>query len=387
MDFSAEDIVSVNWAFPESEIAVQETVLGRGAFGEVKVARWRNISVAAKRLHTLSAGGEGSAGRHSEEDESTVTSSLRTEMELLSRLRHPNLLLFLGICYNKDLKPTTILTELMPCNLYDVLEAHKIRLSLAEVLDISLDIATGLEYLHSHSPVIVHRDISSKNILLGGNRAKIADLGQAKVFGSSFLSRQTSMPGAMAYSAPEVLTGKYSAKIDVFSFGVLLVQMGCSEYPRIERREDQLKRAASVHPPLAALMSNCMNFIPESRPEAAEICRDLKDIKENDRFYPPARRLSPECDLGVLARRWMNETIENRCKETVLSLEQTSRRVGVEEQRWRDEARIPTAQYLVAAPPIMLLLITALCFRQRGWIGRRKKTTSLRRNWLAQATL
>lgn len=346
MEFSAGGLSAANWAFPESEIQVQDTVLGRGAFGEVKIARWRNISVAAKRLHTLGGPGDGSTGRHSDEDISTVSSSLRSEMELLSKLRHPNLLLFLGICYDKELTPTTILTELMPCNLYDVLEVHKIKLSLAEVLDISLDIATGLEYLHSHSPVIVHRDISSKNILLGGNRAKIADLGQAKVFGSSFLSRQTSMPGAMAYSAPEVLTGKYSAKIDIFSFGVLLVQMGCSEYPRIERREDQLKRAAGVHPPLKALMTHCMSFIPDERPQAASICRDLKVIKENDRFYPPARRLSPECDLGVLARRWMNDTIENRCKETVLALEQTSRRVGVEEQRWRDEVGLQRECYV-----------------------------------------
>lgn len=340
MDVKEDDILSVDWAFPETDIIPLDTVLGRGAFGEVKVARWRNISVAAKRLHTLSDARDNSSAKHPEDDISLVAASLRSEMDLLSKLRHPNLLLFLGICYDKDLKPTTILTELMPCSLYDVLEVHKIRLSLAEVLDIALDIATGLEYLHSHSPVIVHRDISSKNILLGGNRAKIADLGQAKVFGSSFLSRQTSMPGAMAYSAPEVLTGKYSAKIDVFSFGVLLVQMGCSQYPRIERREEQLKRAVCVHPPLSILMTSCMSFIPDGRPEAAVICRDLKAIKENDRFYPPARRLSPECDLGVLARRWMNETIESRCKDTVLSLEQTARRVGVEEQRWRDEVCI-----------------------------------------------
>lgn len=344
MELNPQMISEVNWAFPESAIQVEDTVLGRGAFGEVKVARWRNISVAAKRLHSLSGGSGGGSGhaavsRYAEDDASAVAASLQTEMELLSKLRHPNLLLFLGICYDKDLKPTTILTELMPCNLYDILEVHKIKLSLAEVLDIALDIATGLEYLHSHNPVVVHRDISSKNILLGGNKAKIADLGQAKVFGTSFLSRQTSMPGAMAYSAPEVLTGKYTSKIDVFSFGVLLVQMGCSEYPRIERRDDQLKRASSSHSVLGGLMTTCMNFIPDGRPESVAICRELKTIKENDRFYPPARRLSPECDLGVLARRWMNGTIEDRCKETVLALEQTSRRVGVEEQRWRDEVQ------------------------------------------------
>jgi serine/threonine protein kinase len=120
----------------------------------------------------------------------------------------------------------------MTGSLYDILENHKIRLSLPEILDISIDIMSGLEYLHGQCPVIVHRDISSKNILLDGNKAKIADLGQAKILDSSVLSRQTGMPGAMAYSAPEVLTGKYTSKIDIFSFGVLMTQMCCGEYPR-----------------------------------------------------------------------------------------------------------------------------------------------------------
>ena len=109
----------------------------------------------------------------------------------------------------------------MPCSLYDVLESNpKIMMSLEEILDISLDVSSGLEYLHSRSPCVIHRDISSKNILLGGKRAKIADFGQAKMLGAAFASRQTGMPGAMAYCSPEVLTGKYDDKIDIFSFGV-----------------------------------------------------------------------------------------------------------------------------------------------------------------------
>ena len=65
------------------------------------------------------------------------------------------------------------------------------------------------------------------------------------------------MPGAMAYSAPEVLTGKYNEKIDIFSFGILLTQMSCSEYPRIERREEQLQVSISTYKPLKnILLSN-----------------------------------------------------------------------------------------------------------------------------------
>ena len=159
-------------------------------------------------------------------------SELKQEIEMLAKLRHPNLVLFIGICDSLD-GNTVILTELMSCSLYHLIEVRKSCLELPDVLDISIDIANGLNYLHSHSPTIIHRDISAKNILLGGSRAKIADLGQAKLFGESILSRQTGMPGAMAYSAPEVLTGKYSEKIDIFSFGILLCQMCTGEYPRI----------------------------------------------------------------------------------------------------------------------------------------------------------
>lgn len=143
----------------------------------------------------------------------------------------------------------------------------------------------------------------------------------------------------MAYMAPETLTGKYySEKIDIFSFGVLLCQMCCGEYPRIERREDQQQKAGMVHPPLEQLITQCMLFQPVDRPSANGICEQLRLVKSNDRHYPPARRLPPQSDLGVLCRRWMHEQIQNKCKDTKLALEQTSRRLTVEEQRWRDEA-------------------------------------------------
>ena len=191
----------VTWIFPANEVEVTAQIIGRGAFGEVRVAKWRSIPVACKRLH---------AAVESDSHTQEVMDGLNAEMQILSKLRHPNLVLFLGVCVatNDDVNhphltslPTMILTELMPCSLYDILEVHKVPLNLAEILDISLDISYGMRYLHSHVPSIIHRDISAKNILIGGSRAKIADLGQAKIFGTSALSRQTSMPGAMVSHA------------------------------------------------------------------------------------------------------------------------------------------------------------------------------------------
>jgi sterile alpha motif and leucine zipper-containing kinase AZK len=312
------------WLFPETAVEISETVLGKGAFGEVRVARWKNIDVAAKRLHEI-------------EGESHLDAFMQ-EMRLLSRLRHPNLILFLGVCVNEKTHiPTTILTELMPISLYSILEDNKVRLQLADILDISLDIATGLDYLHTQSSAIVHRDISAKNILIGGNRAKITDLGQAKVFELSLLSRHTSIPGSMAYCAPEVLTGKYDEKIDIFSFGILIVHMSIGDYPRIDKREDQRINAIAAHSVLTKLITDCMSFQPESRPSATSACDQLYEIRRNDRFYPPARRLSPQSDVGAMARRWMTEQVDTRCKDVKLALDQTTRRLAAEEARWRDE--------------------------------------------------
>lgn len=336
-----EDELIADWSFSENELILSDTILGRGAFGEVRIAKWRNVDIAAKRLHHLSSSnnnGSDSKGEISESDKQTIYDSFKAEMKTLSRLRHPNLVLFLGVAYNSKQQPTTILTELMPCSLYDILETKKIRLTLPEILDVSLDVISGLVYLHNHHPQIIHRDISSKNILIGGNKAKLADLGQAKIFDSSTLSRQTSMPGAMAYSAPEVLTGKYSSKIDIFSFGVLLVQMCCYEYPRIDRREDQLKKACMNHIPLVDILLGTMNYQPADRPSADSVHATLLSIITNDRFYPPTRRLLPYNEIGILANKVIENTIEEKCKDTKIILEHTTRRLEAETHRWRDEA-------------------------------------------------
>ena len=213
---------------PPAQIKVTETILGKGAFGEVRVARWRNVDVAYKRLFVKDDDDRKiklpvEEKENGEDDQikpdDIAKEDLTPEIEMLSKLRHPNLLLFIGITKEATSPHPSIITELMSYSLYDLLEVHKVEISLPDILDISLDICNGLEYLHKYDPPIIHRDISSKNILINGNHAKIADLGQAKLFNAAAVSKQTGIPGAMAYSAPEVLTGKYTTKIDIYSFG------------------------------------------------------------------------------------------------------------------------------------------------------------------------
>jgi serine/threonine protein kinase len=316
------------WTFQPGEIELTNTVLGRGAFGEVRVAKWRNVAVACKSLHAVDTAHQDASDRD----------GLRHEISMLSKLRHPNLVLFIGVCHGLVSNTTSILTELLPCSLYDVLEVNKTTLSLPDILDIALDVVNGLDYLHKHDPSIVHRDISAKNILIGGNSAKIADLGQAKIFGHNTLSRQTGMPGAMAYSAPEVLTGKYSAKIDIFSFGVLLAQMCTNEYPRIDRREDQITKACETHPLFRSLIQSAVSYQPHERPTAEAMCKVLEVVKENDRHYPLSRTIAPEKDIGILGRHWMQAQIDRQCEQVVVELHRTKSLLAAEEARWQAEA-------------------------------------------------
>ncbi len=337
-----------DFIFNEDEVLISDTIVGTGSFGEVRLAKWRGINVAAKKLHDLAF-----------EDEDGMINqliinedSMKREMNVLCKLRHPNLVLFLGVCQNSESnRITTILTELLPISLYQILEESSkdnTKLNLIEIINISIDISAGLDYLHSHNPPVIHRDISAKNVLIKGNTAKIADLGQAKIFDSSINNDNNNnnnnnnnlvLPGSMAYSAPEVLSGQYSEKIDIFSFGILLMQMCTNEYPRIDKREEQLIQAKTNFPIFNILLDLCLSHQPDTRITSHVIYEKLDAIKQNDRYYPSINKNGPQQQAGILSLRWMNNEIQRRCRDSSTALEQTSRRLTAESERLRTEIK------------------------------------------------
>ena len=238
-----------HWVVRKEEIEMTEEILGKGGWGEVKVAKFRGLRVAAKCLYEVIL--------------SPYNISVFTrEMEIAARVRHPNLLQFIGAT---KVGTPIILSELMPTSLRKELEAGP--LPYPAVLTISQDIACGLNYLHLFKPdPILHRDVSTANVLLlpiiGGWRAKVSDYGSANL--QPMIGR-TVNPGNPVYSAPEAgVPRDHSPAMDVYSYGVVLIEMMICRIPEVAQR--QLHINSIRRPMFKALVERCLKENRKGRP-------------------------------------------------------------------------------------------------------------------------
>ena len=177
----------------------------------------------------------------------------------------------------------TILTELMPTSLRDEVErgCHhpEHRLLQEHILSIAMDVACALNYLHHLIPnPIIHRDLSSANVLLkptpnGGWLAKMSDYGSANF--QQWL--QTQSPGISVYAAPESHNpALQSPKMDMYSFGVLLIEMCTCDFPDLERCPDLIESIR--YPQLVRLIRWCLNEDQSQHPTAAQVISYLHTL-------------------------------------------------------------------------------------------------------------
>ena len=250
-----------SWLIEREEVVMTEEVLGSGGWGEVKVGIFRGTRVAVKCLHQLIV------------SEYYLQLFFR-EMDIASRVRHPNLIQFIGATRVGN---PIIVTELMPTSLRKELEKSSI--TKPQVITIGIDITRALNYLHLRKPYpILHRDVSSANVLLeqlvqGKWKAKLSDYGSANLLDKV----HTAGPGSPVYSAPEATTPKlHSPSMDIYSVGILLVEMATGEFPSSVpfERETQIRKV--MWPSLKELIYRCTDDDAKSRPSSKVLLEELK---------------------------------------------------------------------------------------------------------------
>ena len=248
-----------HWIVRSEEVEMTGPELGRGGWAIVSVATFRGVRVAAKTIHRQII------SHHN-------VQLFRREMNMAARLRHPNLVQFIGATMEGNM---VILTELMPTSLRAQLQ-QDIYMPPKIVMSVSLDVARALNYLHQMQPdPIIHRDISSANVLLeplrdGQWRAKLSDYGTVNLFHQL----ETVNPGSPVYAAPEANDPRLqSTKMDIYSFGALMVEMLTGQLPTPEDRPALLLKVH--HDQLLDLIHRCLSERAHDRPDAATFIGEL----------------------------------------------------------------------------------------------------------------
>ena len=216
------------------DVHISNEDLGTGSYGRVQVATYSQIKVAVKSFHVFLQGSH----RHIQK--------FKDECQMLNTIKHPNVVQFLGVHMDSRTHRPYLVMELMEGgSLYELIDNVRDdfqRLSFSRRLNIITDVASAIAFLHNpHN--LVHRDLSSKNVLLTRElRAKISDFGMARPFTSSLHNQpQTKAPGCTPYMPPEALRDNttFTEKGDVFSLGVVMIEVvtGCYPSPSSSTRE------------------------------------------------------------------------------------------------------------------------------------------------------
>ena len=255
------------WLVSHNEVHFTTQVLGKGSYGSVAVGSFRGQSVAVKELH--------SSIRSPYYDE-----LLRREISLMAKIRHPNLLLFIAAVLDKPgHSDPIIITELLDTNLRTAYQDGQLANNRVRLF-ILRDVAAALNYLHLQREPIIHRDVSSANVLLQALpdnkwRGKLSDFGSANIVQYA----STPGPGNRQYTAPEVLKEeKQSTKMDVYSYGKLLCEIFTNQFPDPRAFPSMMQSMARNWPLMHRIVSSCVEHDPTKRPAMNSIVDQLNSL-------------------------------------------------------------------------------------------------------------
>ena len=269
------------------------------------------------------------------------------ECMFLENIRHPNIVQYLGMTRDPESRLPVLLMELLDESLTKMLEQSQCSLAYYVQVDICHDIALAVAYLHSND--IIHRDLSSNNVLImAKSRAKVTDFGMSKLAGAApSMTPLTMCPGTLAYMPPEALHEPpvYTKQLDCFSEGVIMIQV-CTRLwpepgPRMEAVQDSRSPTGTTQMPvleperrknhidmidpghgLLPIAMDCLHYQENERPSSEELCQRLAGLKETREYRESIEQVERvQNDIAQLERQ-MEEiqlraaaTVQQKCNE------------------------------------------------------------------------
>ena len=328
------------FTFRNVQLLKNET-LGTGSYGAVCKAKCDQLICAAKLLYPvlfqMQVPNPGKEHRQ-------PFRRFELECQFLSRVNHPNIVQYLGTYRDPETNAPVLLMELMDESLTHFLESSPGDIPYHIQVNLSQNIAQALAFLHANG--IIHRDLSSNNVLLiAGSRAKVSDFGMSKLIdlNATRLATMTTCPGTPAYMSPEALNEPpvYTEKLDCFSFGVLLIQIATKHFPapidrfrikripdqnskknievrflipEIERRQAHINLIEPTHP-LLPIALECLKDEAMERPSSQQLCQLLDALKSEESLRKEEcllRRFNEQQEFKEEAIATLQHTITQR---------------------------------------------------------------------------
>ena len=308
-------------------------VIGGGAHGRILEAKWEGSVVAVKQIHSIFE-------EVSAQEFEILKNKFLLECDRSNRLRHPNIVRFFGIYFPPRARLPNLVMERLHCSLNHLLERNPV-IHLDIKTSILHQIGLGLRYLHTRVPPIIHRDLSSNNVLISkGVEAKIADLGTIRILDPSRNSPMSIAPGTQDFMPPEVLVNdpsiKYGKELDVFSFGCIMLHTFSQQWPtpsqhvvtdRVERKliaRSEIERRAQyldkvhkvVEDVMVPLIVSCLENLPFDRPTIMEVCDQLETLVVNREQSIPDNLLQAQLMLQEAQSEMERRATELRDKDT-----------------------------------------------------------------------
>lgn len=305
-------------------------------------------------------------------DEASLAARFVNECNQMSKARHPNIVLFLGVYFEEHCKFPILVMEYLPMCLDECLTKYRNLPSYVKN-NILLDVAQGLQYLHTDG--VVHRDLTVRNVLIGDNlHAKIADLGVAKIISADITDQfqeLTEVPGNAQYMPPEAFAKasdqgrvEYDNKLDIFSYGILVIHTVTHQWPNpkytvhvtkeIERRKEDLDLMGEYHP-LRSLTERCLSDKPVHRPNISSVVSGLeKVIRDNPApFRNTMELLQDYCRISEENKKSQDQLKESEEKKQQLERmasqlsdqhEASVQQISVQEMEIQDMQRLLSAK-------------------------------------------